>query len=250
MSKVLNLCVVVGIAGAFAATASGDILGSAGSFAVLGGSTVTNTGPSTIVGDLGVWPGLAITGFPPGVVVAGAIHAGDGPAQQAQHDATAAYDSLSAMARTATLTGVDLGGLTLEPGVYFFDSAAQLTGTLRLDAMGRPGAVFVFQIGSTLISASGSSVVTINGADGCDVYWRVGSSATLGSDTNFTGSILAQASITLNTRASIVEGRALALNGAVTLDSNQISAACVPGPGAASALALACGGALAQRRRR
>lgn len=218
------------LVGATTTTHAGVILGAAQSFAVLGGSTVTNTGPTELHGDLGVWPGLSITGFPSGIVH-GETHAGDAVAQQAQNDVTTAYDLLVTMAPTQNLTGTDLGGLTLLPGVYFFSSSAFLTGTLTLDAQGDPNALFVFQIGSTLITASNSAVETINGATGCDVFWQVGSSATLGTDTDFEGNILALASITLNTNAAIFEGRALARNGAVTLDSNIITPGCIPAPG-------------------
>jgi type VI secretion system secreted protein VgrG len=234
--------------GRLAASASAEILGSAQNFAVLGGSTVTNTGPTVITGDLGVWPGTSTIGFPPGIVN-GITHAGDAVAQQAQNDVTTAYNMLAGKAPTQELTGMDLGGMTLVPGVYFFSSSAFLTGTLTLDAMGDPDALFVFQIGSSLISASNSSVVTINSADACGVYWQVGSSATLGTDSAFRGSILALTSITLNTRASLVEGRALARNGAVTLDSNTITAGCIPAPGATALLGIVFAGVIARRRR-
>lgn len=230
--------------------AQADILGSAQQFAVLGGSTVTNTGPTVITGSLGVWPGTALTGFPPGVVLDGSIHLGDAVAQQAQSDVTTAYNALASMAPTAILTGTDLGGLTLLPGVYFFASSAFLTGTLTLDGQGDPDALFVFQMGSTLITSTNSTVLTINGADGCDVYWQVGSSATLDVDTAFQGNILALASITLNTRATLIEGRALARNGAVTMDSNLITAGCIPTPGAAMVFGTASLAAVAVRRRK
>jgi type VI secretion system secreted protein VgrG len=136
------------------------------------------------------------------------------------------------------LTGQDLGGLTLTPGVYKFDSSAQLTGQLTLNLLGDPNSLFVFQIGSTLTTASNSSVITSNGAECCNIYWQVGSSATLGTTTDFLGNILADQSITLTTGADIIDGRALALNGAVTLDDNNISnAGCaVPEPGTAGFL--------------
>jgi len=230
-------------------SAMGDILGTAQRFAVLGGSTVTNTGPSIINGDLGVWPGEAVTGFPPGIVN-GTIHAGNAVAQQAQADVTTAYNILANMAMTRDLTGQDLGGMILTPGVYFFSSSAQLTSTLSLDAMGDPNALFVFQIGSTLTTASNSSILNIEGASGCNVYWQIGSSATLGTETAFIGNMLALTSITLNTDATILDGRALARNGAVTLDSNIITGGCIPAPGTALLLGFACTAVLGSRRRR
>ncbi len=199
-------------------------LGTAQSFAVLGASTVTNTGSSVIAGDLGVWPGTAYTGFPPGYVVPpGTTHAGDAVAQQAQSDVTAAYIALANQPYDVDLTGQDLGGLVLTSGVYYFSSSAQLTGTLTLDAQNDANSVFIFQIGSTLTTASNSSVVVRNAPPNfCNKYWQVGSSATLGTGTTFEGNILALTSITLNTGASLY-GRALARNGAVTMDTNQIT---------------------------
>ncbi|MGI8785929.1 MAG: ice-binding family protein [Acidobacteriota bacterium] len=202
-------------------------LGSAQSFAVLGASTVTNVPAlgTIITGDLGVSPGSAITGFPPGIVN-GAIHLNDTVAIQAQSDAAVAYNALVDEPCTTNLTGQDLGTLpTLTPGVYCFSSSAQLTGTLVLDAQNDPDAVFIFQIGSTLTTASNSSVVVINAGQNCDgfnVFWQVGSSATLGTGTAFSGNILAFTSITLTTGASVA-GRAFALRGAVTMDTNKVS---------------------------
>jgi hypothetical protein len=206
-----------------------SLLGTAESFAVLGGSAVTNTGPTTVTRNLGVSPGSAVTGFPPGIVVGGSIHAADAVASQAQSDVTTAYNVLAGQACDFDLTGQDLGGMTLIPGVYCFSSSAQLTGTLTLDAQGDSGAMFVFQIGSTLTTASNASVLMIGGSP-CNVFWQVGSSATIGTTTQFVGNILALSSISLQTGAR-VNGRALARNGAVTMDTNNVSAAgCAAAP--------------------
>ena len=196
-------------------------LGTAQSFAVLGGSTVTNTGATIVDGNLGVDPGLSVTGFPPGLVH-GTVHAGDAVALQAQADVTTAYNTLAGQALTKDLTGQDLGGMRLVAGVYRFSSSAQLTGALTLDAQRDPSSVFVFQIGSTLTTASNSSVLVINAGQDCNVFWQVGSSATLGTTTAFKGNILALASITLNTDATVI-GRVLARNAAVTMDTNDVS---------------------------
>jgi hypothetical protein len=225
--KSLGLVAIVGLvtllSGASLASAqTAPSLGSAKSFAVLGASTVTNTGSSIITGDLGVSPGTAVTGFVPGVGgVSGTVHAADAAALAAQTAAVTAYNSLTSQACTRDLTGLDLGGMTLTAGVYCFGSSAQLTGILTLDAQGSGSAVFIFKMGSTLTTASASSVVLINGASPCNVFWQVGSSATLGTTTSFAGNILALASITVTTGASVT-GRTLALNGAVTLDTNAV----------------------------
>ena len=212
---------------ATAATAPG--LGVASTYAVLGGQTVTNTGPTTIDGDLGVSPGTAVTGFPPGTVTGGTIHSADANALQAQGAVTTAYNALAAEPCTADLTGQDLGGMTLTEGVYCFSSSTQLTGLLTLNAQGSANAVFVFKMVSTLTTASNSSVLVTNGGVDCNVFWQVGSSATIGTGTVFVGNILALTSISLTTGAS-VSGRVLARNGAVTMDTNHVgfSACAVP----------------------
>jgi hypothetical protein len=191
-------------------------LGTAESYAVLAGSAVTNTGPSVINGDLGVHPGMAVTGFPPGLVN-GAIHAGDAEAAQAKEDLVIAYNN--AAGRPAQQVPTELGGQTFFAGVYNNPTELGLTGTVTLDAQNDPAAVWIFQAGSTLITASNSTVALTNGADPCNVFWQVGSSATLGTGTTFVGTILALTSITVQT-GTTVEGRALARNGAVTLDNN------------------------------
>jgi len=229
--KSLILLVAAPLAGLPLHAVAGTIvdLGTAGDFAVIAGSTVTNTGPTVINGgDVGVYPGSAVTGFPPGSV-APPYTIQEGPVNafelQAQDDLTTAYNQAAGLAVTESLTGEDLGGLTLTPGVYFFSSSAQLTGTLTLNDQGDPNALFVFQIGSSLTTAPNASVLTENGGSmpGCDVFWQVGSSATLDTGTSFEGHILALTSITMNTGATILDGSALARNGAVTLQSNDIT---------------------------
>ena len=220
----LQMILGLSLAGSFSIHASTIALGSTGTFAVLGGSTVTNTGSSNITGSVGASAGSAITGFPPGTVIAGSIHSGDAVAAQAQSDLTTAYNMATASPCTTTLSGQNLGGLTLLPGVYCFASSAQLTGVLTLNATGDPNAFFLFKIGSALTTASFSSVAFTNGGQGGSVFWQVGSSASLGTNSAFAGNILALTSITANTGANIQCGRALARNGTVTLDNNIVSA--------------------------
>jgi hypothetical protein len=207
-------------AGAAAATAPVP-LGTAAQFAVLGASTVTNTGPTVLNGDLGLSPGTAITGFPPGQVN-GTVYAADSVALKAQNDLTAAYNNAAGHPATATIP-TELGGTTVTPGVY--NSAAGtfgITGTLTLDAQGNRNAVFIFQAASTLITASASKVKLVNGAKAAKVFWQVGSSATLGTYSSFKGNIMALASITVTTGVTVT-GRALASTAAVTLDTDTIS---------------------------
>ncbi len=197
------------------------LLGTSAGYAVLGGSTVTNTGNSVLNGSLGLSPGTSITGFPPGIVVPpGTIDNANAAAAQAQSDLTAAYVDAAGRPLNATTTA-DLGNLILVGGVYAGPSkgALSLTGPLTLDGAGDPNSVFIFQTDSTLITASSSTVTLINSAQECNVFWQVGSSATLGTSSVFAGNILALTSITVTTGVT-VHGRALARNGAVTLDTD------------------------------
>ncbi len=259
-SKCLILSAFVALAGFLPQSKADVFLVSADSFAVLGGATVTSTGDTILNGNLGLSPVASITGFSsvdggPGIVNGTIYDNGAFAAQhdafaaqpnvninwvaaQAQTDALSAYNILAGEPVDSNLTGQDLGTLTLLPGVYFFSSSAQLTGTLTLDGNGDSNARFDFQIGSTLTTASSSSILLINGAQADNVFWQVGSSATLGTGASFDGSILADQSITLDTGASLY-GRALALNATVTLDDNVITVpAPVPEPGSFRLLAF------------
>ncbi len=193
---------------------------SIGNFSVLAGSTVTNTGSTTVSGDVGVCPGTAVTGFPPGST-GGTIHINDGVASLAQAALTAGYIDAAGRAGGTAEAG-DLVGKTLTAGVYTSTSSLANSGDLTLDAQGNPNAVFIFQIASTLITGSGSHVILANGALACNVFWQVGSSATLGTNSTFAGNIMALTSITITTGVNL-DGRALARNGAVTMDSDVIS---------------------------
>lgn len=217
---ILITAVLAGVWPASALAATQPRLGTALNFAVLAGSAISNTGPTVITGNLGISPGNAssVTGFPPGTVT-GAQNTADAVALQAQTDLTTAFTDAATATSTQSLTGQDLGGMNLGPGVYTFSSSAQLTGPLTLSGNG----VFIFQIGSALTTASASSVLLANEAQACAVFWEVGTSATLGSTTQFQGNLMAQTDITLVTGANILTGRALARTGTLTLDTNNIT---------------------------
>ena len=194
------------------------------SFTVLGASTVTNTGSSTIVGNVGVSPGTSVTGFPPGNVTGGTIQPGTQAAAQSQ--LTTAITNLGSLGAGTSL-GANLAGLTLAPGVYTVAAGTtNLSGTLTLNGGGNANAAWVFQMPSTLITSPNSVVNVINTGSGAGVYWNVGSSATIDVNTTFLGNILASTSITMNTSATDLCGRALANTGAVTLDTNNLSGVC------------------------
>ena len=202
------------------ATANGIPLGSDNNFAVLGGSTVTSSGLTVVTGDLGVSPGTAVTGFGPGVVV-GAIHAADPVAAQAQLDLTIAYNGAAAKVNP-TLLPADIGGTVIPPGTYTAPVSLAITGNVTLDGQGNPNAVFVFQIPSTLTASTTSNVSLIGRANACNIFWQVGSSATINSGSIFNGNVLALQSISLGT-GTVVNGRVLARNGAVTMLSNIVT---------------------------
>ncbi|HEY0469733.1 MAG TPA: ice-binding family protein, partial [Polyangiaceae bacterium] len=197
------------------------VLGTAANFVVLAGSTVTSTGLSTVTGDLGVSPGTAATGFPPGILV-GAKHLGDPTSAKGIADLTTAYNSAAGRTLCPVSVSGNLGGMTLAPGLYkSTTSLAVSSGNLTLDAQGDGNAIFIFQMASTLTTTSGRQVILTNGAKSANVYWQVGSSATIGTTSVFQGTIMADQAITLETGAKL-NGRARARSAAVNLDSNTI----------------------------
>ncbi len=225
MHKILKRIAVAVLIAVFTFGSAGIIraatkvnLGTADNFAILAGSTITNTGSSVITGDLGLSPGTSVTGFPPGTV-SGTQHVTDGAAANAQTDLTTAYNN--AAGQTSTTVPTELGGTTKTAGAYDAGTLG-ITGTLTLDGQGDSNAVFIFKAASTLITAGSSTVSLVNGAQACNIFWQVGSSATLGTSSTFKGTIMALTSATLTTGAN-VEGRVLARNGAVTLDTNTIT---------------------------
>ena len=220
LSALFVLGMMLALIGGAAAAVTAVPLGTTDSFAVLAGSGITSTGPTTVNGDLGTYPTTTITETPT-ITVNGTNHAGDAVTQGAKTDLVTAYNTAASETPAAPIAA-DLGGQTLAPGVYNSASSVGLTGTLTLDAGGDPNAVFVFQAGSTLTTASASQVSMINGAQSCNVFWQVGSSATLGTGSTFRGTIIALTSITVTTGVT-VDGRVLARNGAVTLDTDTIT---------------------------
>jgi hypothetical protein len=232
---VLASLLALTLARASGAAATAVPLGAAGSFGVLAGAGITNTGPTTITGDVGTFPTTTVTGSA-SMTINGTNHAGDGVTQQAKTDLVTAYNNAAAQGPTNPIVA-DLGGQSLPPGVYNSASSIGLTGALTLNAGGDPNAVFVFQAGSALTTASASSVVLTNGAQACNVFWEIGSSATLGTGSSFRGTVIALQSITVTTGVSI-DGRVLARNGAVTLDTDTISrSACNTAPAATTTAA-------------
>ena len=204
------------------AAASPVGLGAANSFAVLGYSTVTNTGPSTISGDIGLHSGSSVTGFPPGVQTSGAMYVSDALSLQARTDANNAFTSASGQTPVTSLGAVELGGLTLPPDIYETDGVLQASGVLTLDGGGDSSAVFIFRSTSTLITGSASQVALTGSANPCNVFWIVPSSATFGTGSSFVGTVIASDSIIDNGASSVI-GRLLALNGAVTLNNTTVS---------------------------
>lgn len=196
-------------------------LGGAGAFVILSGSTVTSTGLTSLTGDLGVSPGTAVTGFPPGTMT-GTTHAGNATSATAMTDLTTAYNDAAGRTLSPVTVAGNLGGLTLPPGLYKSTSSLSISsGDLTLDAQGDANAVFIFQMASTLTTAAGRSVILAGGAKSSNVFWQVGSSATLGTTTTFKGTIMADQSITLSNGAAL-NGRALARIGAVSLAANAV----------------------------
>jgi len=225
-------------AGSALAAAAPVGLGSAASFSVLAGSTVTNTGPTTMFGDLGLSPGSSVTGAPH---VLGQTHVDDAVAIEAKNALTTAYNDAASRPSNGS-AGTDLAGQVFLPGIRTASSSLLLSsGSVTLDAQGNPNAVFIFQIGTTLITGSNTTVALVNGAQACNVFWQVGSSATLGTGTRFVGTVMASATITANTAATI-HGRLLAQTGAVNLDTNTITTSnCAGGSETPTAAEVASG---------
>ncbi|MDB4978206.1 MAG: hypothetical protein JWM56_392 [Candidatus Peribacteria bacterium] len=226
---------LTGGAVALAASPSAVNLRSAGDYVLMAGAAITSTSTTTVTGNLGLSPGTAVTGFGPGVI-AGVQHIGDTAAATAQGDLTTAYNDAAGRPADATL-GTELGGTTIAPGVYVSASGTfEITGNVTLDAKGDPNAVFIFQTATTVVTASSSQVILAGGAQACNIFWQAGSSTTIGANSIFKGNILALASVTLNTGAS-VDGRVLARNGSITMQANTITkASCAAGSSSSSSV--------------
>jgi len=214
------LIALLGVAPRVSAQAQAPDLGGAEAFALLGTTTIANTGLTTVSGNIGVNDGGTISGFPPGIV-AGDTDEGGTIASEARDDAGAAFTELSGLAPDIDLTGQDLGGLMLTPGVYNFDTTAQLTGTLTLNAQGNPNAVFVFKLGTALTTAANATVLLTNGARALNVFWQVGSAATLGADVNFAGTLIANTGVVIGAR-TVWTGRAMSISAGITLDTSNV----------------------------
>ena len=215
-------------------------MGAASSFAVLGTASITNTGPSRIDGDIGLYPGTSVTGFPPGAQVNGVQHINDQPAANAIAAALSAYNTIATF-QGQDLTGQDLGGKVLGPGTYSFTSSAQLTGPLTLLSSSSTNRTWFFKVGTALTTASGSAVLLQGTAQACNVFWQIGSSATIGTATQFAGTVLAGNSITMVTAARS-NGGLFALDGSVTLDTNQVNIATCPASSTSSSSSSTAGG--------
>ncbi|OAA63482.1 outer membrane autotransporter barrel [Niveomyces insectorum RCEF 264] len=233
----LYVLAVLSVAGARAQVVD---LGAAADFGVLGSTGVANTGDTSVQLNVGVSPATSVTGFPPGTLTAGTLHAGDALAAEARAAAQAAYSQAAATTGGTDLSGTDLGDQTLAPGVYSFAGAAALAGQLTLNAAGDPAAVWIFQIGTTLSAADASTVSLVNAALACNVFWQVGSTASLAAGSSFAGNVLALDSVTLGTGAN-VQGAVFALTGGVTLADNSIllPAGCAVAPSSSSSSVLA-----------
>lgn len=229
-SLVLASFLALTLARASEAAAVAVPLGSAGSFAILAGAGITNTGPTTVSGDIGTFATTSFTGSA-SVTQSGTNHAGDVVTQDAKNALVTAYNNAASQGPTSPIVGLTLGGKTLTRGVYNSGSTIDLTGTVTLDAQGDPDSIFVLQAGSALTTATSSSVALINGARSCNVFWQIGSDATLGVGSTFVGTLLVQNSIVVKTGA-VVTGRLLASVGSVTLDTNTIAK-----PGCATSVA-------------
>jgi hypothetical protein len=222
------------------------MMGTAGNYSVLGGTTVINSNFSVLDQSVGLAPGSSIVGFPPGVVVAPAtIEAANATTLQAKSDLTTAYLDAAGRSVEFTLTNLDLVGQTLIPGVYAGAAKAplSLSGPLVLDGQGNPDAVFIFQTDSTVTTSVGSTIALTNGALACNVFWQVGSSATFGASSTFVGNVLALTSITVG-NSVVVDGRMLARNGAVTLDNDVFNEPSCTNPGVLSITVPADAGSL------